>query len=537
MKKLFRLMAAILSIAMLLTFAACKSKEGGGNDKDGDDDEDDGGEKTKITETVSYEDAERSFLKDGLGGYSKLYALSDGLKGEGAEMTLKFIPEDYIVDLSGAGKLNPTVIETVSAVNGGDIYSGGTWKNGTKAVLSADMWMSGDTYTMLIPALTSKYITGSLQNDFGFDMSTLTSSTTQLNVTPPSDAELQKVLDAVYDKYFELLKAAPVEKGVKVSVGDIEVTADKTEIEITDKVAMELALALLQSVKDSAEVKQFVTDIVKQADTTGEYSGSFNIDQVLDQLIDEVLTELEDYQPTATTSVVKMAAYVSGADIVKRDITVADGGSEIGYFSYTVVNSGKQYATEFAFESYQPVSGFSITNSGTKSGDSYTGELVGKIHAESYDYIVGGYADQPYEQSYEIKAVYKDLTDESGEIILSTDSLGAENKAEITLKYGRESFTGSLAIGGVKYATVELTYKEGAKGKAAPSVNSSNSVTMNGLNYEVDQSALGDLIGNLDDGGVYDFLGFVFNQYVTASTMTSSYSDYPLPDDYDYFSY
>jgi len=495
-----KFLALLTAAAMIMSFTACKAKETDG----GEGTDNDGGNK-KSGGTVSYEDAERGFFKKGTGGYSKLLDVTSGAS-DGATMTITFTPEDYITDMMGGVQLNPTVFDIAANMAGNDVYVGYIYKNGSKVNMTADMWMNGGSMIMLIPNLTDKYIVTEVEQGVNAAMGGYTDALGKLPA-PPSEAEIEKVVNKVYDEYFELFKNVEPEKDVEVSAGGITVKSEKTEIRLTDESVMKLALALLNAVKESDEIKNYMTDFVAIMAETDPSIGSVDINSLIDEAVKSLNDDLaNETGPDITENVVTMAVYISGSDIVKRDMTVYTNGAEYGYFSYTSLNDGNSYATEALTRTSDPATLMSVTDSGTASGGTRTGESVFTVNAGE-------------NENCTIKAAYSDLSENSGKITLTSDDI-IPGGAEIGLTYGKNSFIGSFAMGGVKVATVEIAVSEGATAKPVPALNESNSVSADNVSSVFDASV--NPFANLDDNGVYDLVGMMLFGQMSAQ--------YSLPD-------
>jgi len=486
MRKFFKLTAAITAAATALSLAACSQKE-------------------KKVKTISYEDAERSYLSEGVGAYSSFFALSEGVrKGKGGELTIEFTPEDYILELMGSGDINPTVFNVKSEVSEDSAYANIAYLNGKKELLSAEMWMKDDAYTMFIPALIDKYITGSLEEGALASLTEAYSGNSPISdmPEPPSDAEIKRITNKVWDKYFEMIKNdAALAKDIDVTLGEITLKCDRTTVDLQPKKLRQLAVTLLEEIKNSGEFMRFLNEIAQ----TEAYE---SVDAASE--IDNAIAEI-NAKPDGQGIGVRMTVYVYGKDIVKRKAEFDENGVSNGLISYTVIESGDGYASESVFERYRGSDdvSLSVSDSGTKNGDAYTGSTVVSVKYPGKTHTVNC--------TYTGLSFDKDGAFNGGAITVSSDDL-AQQSFKVDLKFGGDSFTGGLAIGSAKFATVKMTYKPGFKCPAAPSLSDSNSVNADdaeAFSDEIGMQAsenLMNLFANADDNGTYDIIWYILQQ-------------------------
>jgi len=484
MRKFFKLTAAITAAATALSLAACGQKK---------------------VKTVSYEEAERSFLSGVVSSYSKFFALSEGVsKGDGGELTIEFTPEDYILELMGAGNINPTVFKIKSEVSEGDMYANIAYLNGKKELLNVEMWMEDKAYTLFIPALIDKYITGSLTEGAVASLTSAYTAGSPLSQNlkmpdPPSDAEVERVMNKLWDKYFELTKDAATEKNVDVTLGEVTLKCDKTTVEVDEAEIKQLAVTLLEEIKNSGEFMRFMEEIAAMQE-----DASTDISKQIDDAIAEINAD------SGTAGVLSMTVYINGTDIVKREVTVAENGVNTGFFSYAVMDDGKDYASESVFESYgEDAASVSVYDSGTKDGDVYTGSTVINVKSAQKSFTVNG--------SYSELSFDKDGNFNGGEITISSDD-AADQSFSVKLKFNGDSFTGSLTVGSAKFATVKMTYNQDFDAPSAPSLDASNSVNVDGDSDALDEvgaqagNNLMSLFATADDNGTYDIILYLLQQ-------------------------
>ncbi|MDR0222233.1 MAG: hypothetical protein LBI38_01680 [Oscillospiraceae bacterium] len=486
----------------------------------------------------SYERAERSFVKNGVTAYSALSGLTES--SDGGEVVVKFTPEEYILNfmrddlyMDVPQTINPTTVILRSAVDGGDVFAGLTYKNGEKEIVSADMWLKGDEFVLYIPKLAEKYLKASIESaGYDVDYSGIYSAA---SVNMPSDKEFEKIYDAVWDEYFNLTKDAPVKKNAEVSLGGISLKCDAVEIEITEEMAYKLALALLKAVDKSDGVKTYINDCFNQVYDYGYYgSAGFEIDGVISAGIDSLEMLIAD--ANGSESIIVMVVYSNGGNIVKREI-FPSGDDGVG-FTYTALESKGKYETEVVLKSGETT--VKLTDSGENQKGVYTGEtrLNVKYKDTEWDYDTWEYRE--VSKDVGVSASYSGLTFDKddritgGDITITSGALTEElgDVVAIKMSFRENGFKGSLELGYVKVATVELTYSEGFSGKPYPNLTGDNSVDMDDTYsdtyYDLSEQAGRNLliiVDDLDDNGVYDIVGYVLKD------VFALYSSYG----YDYF--
>jgi hypothetical protein len=249
--------------------------------------------------TISYEIAERALISNAVSGYSALQNLNGG---KGGALTLTITPEQYLADLAGMERFNPTVFEISGSADRNGKFSGIVYKNGEKEVLSADFWLTKELIIAKIPLLGGWYNFAELPS---------------LLSALPKEA-INTLIDSVLDEYFLLIAGSSTTKGVESEINGTMVTADKTEIEITDEMAYRLALTALNEIQNNAEIKELVVEAV----TAVRPVSVGLIDMMLAGAVSQIEKSLENISKPKLYAT--MSVYISGSEIVKRviDITI-----------------------------------------------------------------------------------------------------------------------------------------------------------------------------------------------------------------------
>ena len=521
---LYIMIALLTTVAMVFGMIGCDAKEKGGGSAKIED-------LSKPLASTPYEQLERSLFQKGVNGYASALSAVDSATS-GAELIFTFTPEQYILNLladmgAGVDTLNPTVLELRSATSGSDMFTGLTYKNGSKEILSLDYWLSANGIIMSLPQILDKYLSLDASDLDGFDfagmagmsdvMSSLTDSLEFSSVMPPEDA-LDEVIQATLNEFFELVKdTTTVSKEVALEIkhdGDtISVIVDKSVVEISLETAIKTALVFFKSIQNSDEIKDFVEEYIQELmsqygsgySSYSYYSVGGDFEDALAEVI-EGFEAMLDSNHFDLSDVMNMTVYIRGDSIIKREFS-APGEDDV--ITIVTFDANGKYVTEVAVEG--PGGTIRYSNVGVRKGKSSDGKMEVELKS-GYD-------------TMKLTAVYKDLeVDDSGDIVkgsitISTGDLssfgnsGGIKSAEIILNFRKDNFVGSLVVDGVKFATVELGYNLNYTGKAAPSLNASNSVTPDGLldNIGGIMESLSDLSQNLSSDGAFDALGIMLS--------------------------
>jgi hypothetical protein len=485
---LYIIVAVLTTIAMvatMLTMSACKSDEVEIDPYAG--------------ENISYEEAERALIKDGVSGYSALSAMMKTAEQTGStKMTLTLTPEQYITDLLAdtgmtVGKLESTTIGFGAVLENGNIFYDFSYAIGDTEIMSGDVWIDSDNLIMMIPQLLDKYVVFDL-SDFNdmFNliggMYSMYSFADMLSLDAfgfpelPSEEAVNAVVDAMLDKYFEIAADSEVEEDVDITINEKSFNTDRTEIELTDRQLLEIALAFIKAVDACDEIKTFVQeyyDFTVPSHLT-EYSYfQFDVNESVADLIEELENELDEAEEkTALT----MNVFVSGTKIVKREIVTVDERymwneeKSIEYESTVTIinyNNKGEYFYEFIAEDGWDDSVFRISDAGSRVDS----ELSGRIELESKNEW------SPFKTSitYSDLVFCKDGGFSASDITLSIPDMVQGERGDFKMSFRHDSFVGSFSLGGIKVASAELTFTDSYEGKPAPELNSANSVAADDL--------------------------------------------------------
>jgi hypothetical protein len=501
-KRLLTLIAVLTTVAMVLSLAGCRSDESSSSDP-------------LAGDNVSYEQAERGLFKSSMSEYSALQAVwSSQLQNQSGKYSMTLTPEEYIIDLlreSSGGlfeTLNPSTVDLAVALDAGNMFYGLTYKNGDKEIAALNMWLTENNVIFSVPQLLGKYITidSSMLEMFGMAgmLDSLNPDVPEL----PSEAAIQAIIDAAMNKYFELVKDAPVTGEVALTVDGRELSADKTEIELTDEIMLEVSIALLKAVDASSEIKGFINEFIELMDLDSLQLEN-NFDSALAKAIEKVEAELAEIDNPEVKAV--MNAYVVGSLIVKRELTVPD---EDGKITLVSINANGEFFTDMIFEGEGSL--LRVTEKGTNADSVYTG--VADIQIKSS--IMGSNFDYTVKMSYDGLTLNDKFEVTAGNIKISMADIPGLGNGELSLTFRSDSFVGGFTIDGVKVATAEISWEDSFTMPAVPSVDASNSVSAESM----DEYTMAEVMANLAqlmiefETGSYDLLAALIVPIVVSMT-------------------
>jgi hypothetical protein len=478
-------------------------------------------------ETVSYEDAERAFISGGMTGYSVVAGMMKNSIQASGRATLTLTPESYLATLMmnpDIKSLNTTTIDMDVAVNGGEMYCGISYKNGSKQELHMDYWLDSNRMIMSLPAIIDKYLTVDMGDGYGyagvynlytlffpgigFDMPNL-----------PSEAALKSVVDAVLNEYFTLVEDREVQKNIRTEINGIQVTVDKKVIDFTEKDMMQLGLAALKAIEKNNEIKKFIQDFYDVV--TPDYDAWYGEEPWYDpadyafdfeEILAEGIAELQEDLADADTDVIgTMIVYIRGASIIMREI-IAEGEtycyetweSVENVTTTTITNFDRENSYYFEFSVVDVNSTFRVTDSGTKSGGARTGKATFEQKSR--------WDDNDFSVDYQ-DIVITDGNVTGGNVTIEIADLFEGQRGKLELTFRKDEFVGGLFLGGIKLATATLTWDESVNvGINIPAVNRNNSIDANDDSDELEDK-FGEFMEDFGKNGI-DLLGlYIINQW------------------------
>lgn len=248
--------------------------------------------------------------------------------------------------------------------------------NGTN-LLSANVIQTaeGEMY-LQVPELSSKYLYAEVDEPMSGYVSVqdmvATFDAEELKEVLPDPDLLEKVLNRYFKVAFDTIDDVDAEK-VTLKIDNISQDCDAYSIEISEKMLINMAIAVLEEAKDDEELKEIIMPVVEFVFiSAGAYSSE--IEDSIDDGLDDAIDELKDYRSEASREAVMILTdYVDGShNIIGRSITfpIRLDKDEVAINIYSV-EDGKDYGMKFEVVGVEGA-GLCFKATGTKSGDKLT---------------------------------------------------------------------------------------------------------------------------------------------------------------------
>ena len=247
--------------------------------------------------------------------------------------------------------------------------------NGTN-ILSANVIQTaeGEMY-LQVPELSSKYLYADAAGSMGGGVSVQDMLTTldgeELKEVLPDPDLLEKVLNRYFKVAFDTIDDVDAEK-VTLKIDSISQDCDAYSIEISEKMLINMAIAVLEEAKDDEDLKEIIMPVVEFVFiSAGAYSSE--IEDSIDDGLDDAIDELKEYRSEASREAVMILTdYVDGShNIIGRSITFTEAIDDEVAFNIYSVEDGKDYGMKFEIVGVEGA-GFCFKATGTKSGDKLT---------------------------------------------------------------------------------------------------------------------------------------------------------------------
>jgi hypothetical protein len=281
-----------------------------------------------------------------------------------------------VPDLSGLGSMT---FNYDAIIDGTDIYALlGVDALGVRAQLA--YWQLGSEMIMHLPGISQYYI---LLSDVLF-----MGDPSRYNFDIDYEALLEDAKDignAVLDRYFELTADLEPAWSEEVFAGELSRTADVFEVVMDTNFMAELARAGFEAFLDSDVLLPFVRDLYNfENDPYKDRSWYQSFDEVLQEARDELYGA--DLAIHGDDELMTMRVYVSGRDVVRRDIIV-----EGVTFSYTSINERSgEYAKSVRFsytDWWGDTTTLTLTNEGISDKGYCTGEILFTVDGDYTDRV------------------------------------------------------------------------------------------------------------------------------------------------------
>ncbi|MEE0061251.1 MAG: nucleoporin, partial [Acutalibacteraceae bacterium] len=218
-----------------------------------------------------------------------------------------------------------------------------------------------------IPELSEKYLGIEIPAE---DVSKFMETANKLEKVLPSEKELNKLLKKYLKVAFDSISDAEQSKGT-LEAGDLSKKCTTVEIQIDDRLLLEMANNILEEAKNDKELKKIVTDFVALMAETDEIYEDIDVEEIFSDDIEieqeDILEKLDDLDGDGEVYAT-LVDYIDGShEIIGRALLVND--EEV--VKYAMITKGGKFAFELNADE-QVV----ITGSGKKNSKTITGDFV-----------------------------------------------------------------------------------------------------------------------------------------------------------------
>ncbi|MDR0946790.1 MAG: hypothetical protein LBM87_03450 [Ruminococcus sp.] len=320
---------------------------------------------------------------------------------------------------------------------------------------------------------------------------------------------LEKDLNAIIDKYFEIYEAKAIEPDdFTLVAGELSKEVKRYEADFTERDVAELMVFTLETFRANSNLTDYCAEIYATAAMTTIEEAREEFLTELDDLIADAKDALESLKGETGDVMVKMTTYLLKGKIVGRKFTAPDSD---GVIKYTILEDSNTGAFEASFT--EGNSQMKAEADYTKNGKKYTG--TGKITVDSIT----------------VNADFKDieLTEDgygSGALTLSMNAMGTGGTINIDMSYKDTTqtmvITGEITAEGetidIGKLTIDMTlnpYKDGD----ITEIDSANIIDADA--EEIDQEKLAEMMteiqtnmGNFESPvilTILELLGYIVN--------------------------
>ncbi len=197
----------------------------------------------------------------------------------------------------------------------------------------------------------------------------------------PSEEKINEVLGCWWRIVLENVDDVEMDTDT-VEVDGLEQELTVLEYEVTEECLYDMAIAILQDLKEDEEMLQIVYAVIEQI--------PYVDGKVVDQVFDSVIEKLEEDRENAENKrVMQMTVYVDYTDtIVGRVITFEGGEAEIPAISYLTVWEDDEFAFEADLAQLALVTGSGSREKGLVEGEydvTVGGENIVTVELSDYD--------------------------------------------------------------------------------------------------------------------------------------------------------
>jgi hypothetical protein len=471
----------------------------------------------------SYERAERNALSSLFSGFSSVDWTATTASDSGS---ITITPSREIAALvPGLPDIGSLTFNYEAVVDGMDIYALlGAEVLGINA--SFAFWQIGEELIMHLPGISNYYI---LLSDM-MGMNDLQSLDFLDADYEAMFEEIKKIGSAVLDRYFELTAGIESKWSEEVTVGELRRNAEVFEIAMDEAFLIEIAKAGLDAFLDSDTLMKFVRDLYNLENDPWVGRPWY---RTFEQMLNELIDELYDADPFdfSDETLMTMRVYISGRDVVRRDIIIED--VTFSYSSITERNG--QYARSARF-SYTDWWGDTTTATLRDEGTTDNGYSTGQIRIS----VSGDYIDTvSFTIRYENFKIYDNgLFGGDIRINIPIDGVNIDVNLKASVTGDSVRATGSISALGMRILDLEINHSTNTgKRITRPALTNNNTLDINDwrameqfgeevMNWAfsqmggLDMDSLEDLFWDL---GLYNIFGAFGGGY-----------DYGWDDDYCY---
>lgn len=413
----------------------------------------------------SYEKAERGYF----GALaSSVENFSDNVKPTHTELNANFdlasltgsyadLPEEAAALLE---QLSSFSLTTDTAIDGKNMMSQYALSIGGSKLFDGTMWLKdGNSIVMQFPEIT-KYL-----------LTTIANAPATTSETSESDIKIiENALNSISDVYFDFVSKFKPIANQSFTANSTTYTGDLVQIRITYSDVLELAKQICAKLSANDEFCNLISKF------SGSTTGITDIKASLDSIANGGLDSLKSLvdESTLSQTLLSMDVYMNGDKIVNREINVLDTVI-IQIFD---VNDGTNFDAGMTLTVPQGNISASLTNSCTKSDDSYTGALE----------LTFATAEESFNASADYNNFSVTENGCNGTINIHVPAITMD--IALSFDSATKTSTGTFSVGGKQVATITGTTSDSTLAyQPAPEVNDDNAVVISstGLTGKADE--------------------------------------------------
>ncbi|MDR2532524.1 MAG: DUF515 domain-containing protein [Oscillospiraceae bacterium] len=329
--------------------------------------------------------------------------------------------------------------------------------------VSVSMWSLGEQLIIQFPEISQYYIAMMNMGDVIMQMPDI-----GIFSDVDTDAiykELGEIGRQVFEHYFELTKDVQATHKEEVSAGDLSKMCDFYRIIIDEEFLCEIFITALEAYLESDEIMRVSEQVFAyfKEDFPWLFGNYKDFEDLLEYGLDELYDVLDEGD--FGDNYIEMLVYVSGKDIIRRDIVIDDVT-----FSYVSITEGADYAKTVKLSQGRESLSYSDI------GKTERGESTGTIKLS--------YGDR--RDSYSLTIKYRDFKVENNGLFSGTinvdvpipgENFGVELSLKSTVAGDSQKITGSLSVFGLRAVDLEINYSTNSgKSITPPNMTAANTL-------------------------------------------------------------